>query len=106
VEGCGDVTGIKRRNIGSDEQHWTRGAGFERAAHSDPEIARALSDRLYHPAPMTGAAAGLVRRHRDPQAPAPIRCETAQQQRDHCPLETKRRDIADLAREAAFAAAE
>ena len=81
-------------------------AGFERPAHADPEIARALPDRLDPAAPMTGATAGLAGRHRDPQTPAPVLCETAQQQRDHRPLKLHRRDIADIVREPALAAAE
>jgi hypothetical protein len=106
VESYGDMTDIERRDVGPDEHYRTRRAGFERAAHADPEIARALSDHLYPAAPMTGAAAALVWRNRDPQTPAPVLPETAQQQSDHRPLEMGRRDIADLAREAAFAVAE
>ena len=71
-----------------------------------PRSPCALPDRLYPAAPMTGATAVLVGRHRDPQTPAPVLRETAQQQRDHRPLEMHRRDIADLAREPALAAAE
>src|SRR5947209_778959 len=100
------MTGSERRNVGTDEHYGTWGAGFERPAHADPEIAFALPDRLCPAAPMTGATAVLVWRHRDPQTPAPVIPETAQQQSDHRPLEMHRRDIADLAREAAFAAAE
>jgi hypothetical protein len=93
------MTGIKRRDVGPDKHRWTRGAGFERPAHADPEIARALPDRLYPAAPMTGAKAGIVGCHREPQTPAPVLGETAQEQRDHRPLEAKRCDIADIARE-------
>jgi hypothetical protein len=106
VEGYGDMAGIERRDVGPDKHHRTRRAGFERPAHADPQIARALPDRLGPAAPMTGATAVLVGRHRDPQTPAPVLRETAQQERDHRPLEAKRRDITDIAREAAFAAAE
>jgi hypothetical protein len=55
---------------------------------------------------MTGAAAGLVWRHRDPQTPTPIVGQTAQQQRDHHPLETKRCDVADIARDPPLAGPE
>jgi hypothetical protein len=106
AESCGDMTGIERRDVGPDEHCRTAGAGFERPAHAGPEIAFALPDRLCSAAPMTGATAVLVWRYRDPQTPAPVLPETAQQQRDHRPLEAKRFYIADIAREAAFAAAE
>jgi hypothetical protein len=106
VESYGDMTDIERRDVGPDEHCRTAGAGFECPAHADPEIAFALPDRLCPAAPMTGATAVLVWRYRDPQTPAPVLPETAQQQSDHRPLEMHRRGIADLAREAAFAAAE
>jgi hypothetical protein len=48
---------------------------------------------------MTGATAGLVGRHRNSQTPASVLRETAQEQRDHRPLEAKRCDIADIAGE-------
>jgi hypothetical protein len=100
------MTGTERRDVGPDEHHRTGGAGFERPVHADPEIARALSDGLYPTAPITGATTGLIGRHDDPQTPASVFRETAQQQRYHRSLELHRRDIADIAREAAFAAAE
>src|SRR5271156_6594580 len=100
------MTGIERRDVGPDEHYGTRRAGFERPAHADPEIPFSLPDRLCPAAPMTGATAVLVGRHRDPQTPAPVLPETAQQQSDHRPLETHRCDIADLAREPPLAAAE
>ena len=37
-ECCGDMTGVERRDVGPDEHHRTRRAGFERAVHADPEI--------------------------------------------------------------------
>jgi hypothetical protein len=55
---------------------------------------------------MIGAPAAFVRRHCDAQTPAPVLRETAQQQRDHCPLETKRCDIADIVREPPLAGPE
>jgi hypothetical protein len=55
---------------------------------------------------MTGATVGLVWCHHDPQTPAPVLGQTAQQQRDHQSLELHRRDIADIVRETAFASAE
>jgi hypothetical protein len=100
------MTGVERRDIAPDENSRCRGAVGNRATHPDPEIACALSDRLYSAAPMTGAAAGPVGRHRDPQTPTPALRETAEQQRDHRPLEAKRCDIADIAREPPLAAAE
>jgi hypothetical protein len=106
AEGCGDLAGIERRDVGPDEHHRTGGAGSERPAHSDPEIARALSDGLCPAPPITSAATGLVGRHDDPQTPASVIRETAQQQRYHRSLELHRRDIADIACEATFAAAE
>jgi hypothetical protein len=106
AESCGGMTGIERRDVGPDKHHQTWGAGFKRPAHADPEIARALPDRFYPAAPMTGASAGLVGRYRDPQAPAPVLRKTAQQQGDHRPLEAKRRNIADVAREPPFASSE
>jgi hypothetical protein len=99
AESCGDMTGIKRRDVGPDKHHQTWGARFERPAHADPEIAHALPDRFDPAAPMTRATADLVGRHRNPQAPAPVLGQTTQQQRDHRPLEAKRCDIADIARE-------
>jgi hypothetical protein len=106
AESCGDMAGIERRDVGPDEHNRTRGAGFERAAHAHSEVARALSDNLYPVTPMPGAAAGVVGSHRYPQTPAPILRETAQQQRDHRPLEAKRCDIADIAREPPLACPE
>jgi hypothetical protein len=106
AESRGDMTGIERRDIGPDEHHRTGRAGSECAAHADPEIARALPNRLYPAAPITGTAAGPVGRHRDPQPPTPVPAQTAQQQRDHRPLEAERRDITYFAREATFPAAE
>ena len=98
--------GVERRDVAPDEHHRCRGAVGKHATHADAEIARALPDRLYPAAPMTGAAAGLVGRHRDPQPPAPVLRETAQQQRDHRPLEAKRCDIADIARQPPLAGPE
>jgi hypothetical protein len=106
AEGLGDVMKVERRDIAPDENSRRRGAVGDRATHPDREIACALSDRLYSATPMTGAAARLVGRHRDPQSPAPVLRETAEQQRDHRPLEAKRCDIADIARETPLAAAE
>ena len=106
VESRGNVRCSERRDVGPDEHHRTRGAGFERPAHADPEIAFALADGFYPAAPMTSAMAVLVGRQGDPQTPAPVLYETAQQQRDHCSLELHRRDIADIVREPALAAAE
>ncbi len=53
--------------------------------------------------PEAGAAAGLVRRHREAQPPAPVTAEAAQQQSQHRPLEAQRRGVADVARQAALA---
>jgi hypothetical protein len=106
AESLGDVTGIQRRDIGTDENCRTRGTGSERAAHADSEIALALVESLDPNAPMTGAMAGLIRRHRDPQPPTPVLGEAAQQERDHRALEAQRREIADVPREAALAAPE
>jgi hypothetical protein len=55
---------------------------------------------------MTGATMGLVWCHHDPQTPAPVLGQTAQQQRDHRPLEAKRCDIADIPREPPLASPE
>jgi hypothetical protein len=98
VESRGGMPCVERRDVGPDEDHRTGPAGLERTAHSDPEIALPLRDSFDPAATMTGPMACLVGRHRDPQAPAPILCETAQQQRDHRPFETKRCNIADIAR--------
>jgi hypothetical protein len=106
AESRGDLTGIERRDVGPDEHHWTGPAGFERPAHADPEIAFALSDSLYPAAPTTGATAGLVGCHRDPQTPAPVFTKAAQQQPNHRPLEAQRCDIADIAREPPLAGSE
>jgi hypothetical protein len=106
VEGRGNLRCSERRYVGPDEHHRTGPAGFERATHSDPEIPPPLPHSLDPAAPKTGAAAGLAWCHCDPQPPAPVRREPAEQQRDHRPLEAKRFYIADIAREAAFAAAE
>ena len=106
AESCGGMTGIERRDVGPDEHHWTGPAGFERPAHADPEIALPLPHSLDPGAPSMGASAGLVGRYRDPQAPAPVLRKTAQQQGDHRPLEAKRRNIADIAREPPFASSE
>jgi hypothetical protein len=106
VESRGGMPGIERRDVGPDEDHRTGPAGLERTAHSDPEIARALPDRLYPAVPTTGATVGLVWCHHDPQTPAPVLGQTAQQQRDHRPLEAKRCDIADIPREPPLASPE
>jgi hypothetical protein len=106
AESCGGMAGIERRDVGPDKHHQTWGAGFKRPAHADPEIARALPDRLYPAAPTTGARAGFVGCHREPQTPAPVLCETAQEQRDHRSLEAKRCDIADIARQPPLAGPE
>jgi hypothetical protein len=106
AESLGDTTGIQRRDVGPDENCRTRRTGGKRATHADPEIALPLADSLDPNAPMTGAMAGLVRRHRDPQPPTPILAEAAQQEGNHRALEAQRRKIADLAREAALAAPE
>ena len=50
--------------------------------------------------------AGSVRGYRDAQAPAPVGAQPAEQQRDHQPLETDRRHIADVPREPALAGPE
>jgi hypothetical protein len=106
VESRGGMPGIERRDVGADEDHRTGLAGLERPAHADTEITRALPDRLYPAAPMTGATVGLVWCHHDPQTPAPVLGQTAQQQRDHRPLEAKRCDIADIPREPPLASPE
>jgi hypothetical protein len=91
------MAGVERWDVGPDEHHRPERAGFERAAHSDPEITPPLPDSLDPAAPNVGGAVGAVRRHRDPQAPAPVLRETAQQQGDHGPLEAKRCNVADIA---------
>jgi len=106
AESFGDVTGTQRRNIRPDEDCRARRTGRERALHAGPEVALALSDRLDPLAPMTGVLTGPVRRYRDPQTPAAVPRQAAQQPRDHHPLEPHRPDIADLPSEAALTAAE
>ncbi len=106
AESRGDMTGMERRDVGPDEHHRTDPAGFERAPHPKPEIACALPGGLYPAAPTTGAAAGLVGCHCDPQTPTPVFSETAQQQRDHRPLEAKRCRIAYIARQTSLAGPE
>jgi len=103
MERRGDMAGTERRDIGPDEYRRTRRAGLECAAHADTEIPAALAYGFDPVAPMSGTMASLVRGHGDPQMPAPVRSETAEQQRDHQPLEAHRRDIADFAREPALA---
>ena len=73
------------------------------AAHPNAEIAAALANGLDSAVPMPGAMASIVRRDGDAQMPPLIWGETAQQERDHRPLETQRRDVADVSREAALA---
>jgi hypothetical protein len=106
AESLGDVTGIQRRDVGTDENCRPRGTVGERAAHAGSEVALPLADSLDPNAPMTGTMAGLIRRHRNPQPPTPVFGEAAQQERDHRALEAQRREIADLPREAALAAPE
>jgi hypothetical protein len=106
VEGRGNLRCSERRDVGPDEHHRTGPAGFERAAHSDPKIPLPLPHSLDPAAPKTGAAAGLVWCHCDPQPPAPVFREPAEQQGDHRPLKAKSCDIADLLREPTLAASE
>src|SRR5205814_1243801 len=106
AESLSDVMGVERRDVAPDENSRRRGAVGERAAHPDTEIAPPLSGGFDPLAPEPGPTACIVGCHRDPQTPAPVLRETALQQQDHRPLEAKRCNVADLAREAAFAAAE
>src|SRR6516162_2842776 len=104
AEGRSDFAGAECRDIGADQHHRTWMAGPERALHPDAEIATALAKGFDRSAPTAGASS--IRGQCDPQAPPPIRRQTAKQHRDHQPLETLRRDIADLTRQPALADAE
>jgi hypothetical protein len=106
AESRGGMPGTERRDVGPDEHHLSGPAGFERTAHSDPKIALPLPHSLDPGAPNMGASAGLIWCHCDPQPPAPVLREPAEQQGDHRPLEAKRCDIADLVREPTLAASE
>ena len=101
-----DVTGGEGGDIGADQYRRARRAGAQRSPHTHPEIAFALAESLDPDIPELCTMPGMVRRDRDPHSPAPIQHETTQQPRNHQPLETQRRDRADLARKAAFAGAE
>jgi hypothetical protein len=105
-ESLGDVGSSERRDVAPDENRRARGAGGECATHPVAEIPPTLADNLHPGPPMTGAATGAIRGHRNSQAPAAVPAETAQEPRDHKPLEAHRRDIADLAGEPSLAAPE
>ena len=106
AEGRPDMTDGESRDVGANEYRGARRAGAERAAHAHPEITAALTDRRDHEMPELRTMAGLVGRDGEPQAPAPVRREAAQQPRDHDALEAQRRDRANLPRQPALASAE
>src|ERR1700686_567527 len=89
AKSLGDVMGVERRDVAPDENSRCRGAVGKRATHPDTEIARPLSGGFDPLAPEASPTARTIGRHRDPQTPAPVLRETAQEQRDHGPLETK-----------------
>ncbi len=93
------LTGIERRDIAADEHDRTWRARPEHAQHPNAKIAAALPDGFDYSAAMSDVVASPVRRQCDPQTPATVPCQTAKQPRDHQPLETHCRNIADLARE-------
>ena len=106
AKGGVDLTRAESRDIGADEYHKAGRTGSERAVHAPAEIAAALAGSLDPVAPMPRAMARLVRGYGDPQTPAPVSGEPAQKQRNHYPLETHCRDVANVSREAALADSE
>src|SRR4051794_16169957 len=96
----------ERRDIGTDQHGRSRRAVGEGAMHPFAEIAPALPDDRDAARPETPAMTGAVRRDGDAQTPSSVSNKAAQQPPQHQPLETQRRDVADVARQAALAAAE
>jgi hypothetical protein len=101
-----DLARTESRDIGPDEHHRAGRTGSECAVHALAEIAAALAGSPDPVPPIPSAMARLVRGYDDPQAPAPVSGEPAQKQPNHQPLETYRRDVADVSREAALADSE
>jgi hypothetical protein len=106
AKGSVDLARTESRDIGPDEHHRAGRIGSKGSVHALAEIAAALAGRLDPVAPMPRAMARLVRGYGDPQTPAPVSGEPAQKQRNHQPLETHCRDVADVSREAALADSE
>jgi hypothetical protein len=75
-------------------------------AHTHAKVAAALLQDRDSARPETLAMAGVVGRDREVKMPAPVSAEATQQPRQHQPLETQRGEIADVAGQAALAAAE
>jgi hypothetical protein len=103
AESRGDMAGAKHRDVAADQHCRSRRARPECALHSGSEIAAALPDRFDPSAPMSSTVTSSIRRHRDPQAPTPVRRQAAKHQRDHRSFEMHRRNIADLTREPSLA---
>jgi hypothetical protein len=74
--------------------------------HALAEIAPALPGDRDSARPEAFAMTGMVRGDSKTQMPSPVSAEMAQQPRQHLPLETQRREIADVAGQAALAGAE
>jgi hypothetical protein len=102
----GDAAGVECRDVAADEHRRTVCSLGKRTAHAPSEVAGALPEDFYPPPPMPGMTARPVRGYGDPQIPASIGRQAAQQQADHQALEPYRRDVADLAREPALAVPE
>jgi hypothetical protein len=70
------------------------------------EIAAALPGDRDSARPEAFAMTGMIWRDREAQMPSPVSAEAAQQPRQHPPLEPQRREITDVAGQAALAGAE
>src|SRR5260370_6175734 len=95
AERRGDMVRAERRDVGADEHRRPRRTGNEGMAHPLAEIAAALPDNRNSARPEPLALQGGVRGDREAQMPSPVSTEAKQYPRQHQPLETQRRNVAD-----------